>query len=143
MTPYTCWNGYKLHADVSDGGIPLSAILTSASLHDSQAAIPLAQKSAERITNLYDLMDAAYDAPQIRVYSIALRHIPIIDDGFGWAKALAAWDISCPLGCIFRFDKGRPKKAAAGTQSEKAACPLFNPILYSSPDGSRCYKSVS
>ena len=76
----TSWNGYKLHADVSDGGIPLSAILTSASLHDSQAAIPLAQKSAERITNLYDLMDAAYDAPQIRAYSIALGHIPIIDD---------------------------------------------------------------
>ena len=28
------WIGYKLHFDVADGGIPLSAILTSASLHD-------------------------------------------------------------------------------------------------------------
>src|SRR3990172_458731 len=52
------WKGYKLHLDVIDGDIPVSAILTSASLHDSQAAIPLAQMSAERVTNLYDLMDA-------------------------------------------------------------------------------------
>ena len=43
-----------------------STLLTSASLHDSQAAIPLATLSAERTTNLYDLMDAAYDAEQIR-----------------------------------------------------------------------------
>jgi len=37
------WVGYKLHLDVADGQIPISCILTSASLHDSQAAIPLAQ----------------------------------------------------------------------------------------------------
>ena len=35
------WIGYKLHVDVDDNGIPLTAILTSASLHDSQVAIPL------------------------------------------------------------------------------------------------------
>jgi hypothetical protein len=29
--------GYKLHLDVADGDIPISAVLTSASLHDSQA----------------------------------------------------------------------------------------------------------
>ena len=56
------WVGYKLHIDVADGQIPISCLLTSASLHDSQAAIPLATLSAERTTNLYDLMDAAYDA---------------------------------------------------------------------------------
>jgi hypothetical protein len=27
-----CWRGYKLHLDVIDGDIPVSAILTSASL---------------------------------------------------------------------------------------------------------------
>lgn len=75
----TSWIGYKLHLDSIDGEIPVSAILSSASLHDSQAAIPLAQKTAERITNLYDLMDAAYDAPQIRTFSEALGHVPIID----------------------------------------------------------------
>ena len=72
------WTGYKLHVDCIDGDIPVSAILTSASLHDSQAAIPLAQMSAERITNLYDLMDAAYDAPQIHGFSESLGHKPII-----------------------------------------------------------------
>lgn len=35
------WIGYKLHIDCIDGDIPISAILSSASLHDSQAAIPL------------------------------------------------------------------------------------------------------
>src|SRR6516165_9489204 len=30
----TSWIGYKLHLDVADGDIPISAILTSASLHD-------------------------------------------------------------------------------------------------------------
>ena len=42
------WVGYKLHIDVADGQIPIGCILTSASLHDSQAAIPLATMSAER-----------------------------------------------------------------------------------------------
>jgi hypothetical protein len=75
----TSWIGYKLHIDSIDGDIPVSAILSSASLHDSQAAIPLAQMTSERITSLYDLMDAAYDAPQIRSYSAGLGHVPIID----------------------------------------------------------------
>ena len=74
------WIGYKLHLDCADGDIPISAILTSASMHDSQAAIPLAQMSAERVTSLYDLMDAAYDAPQIHCFSKELGHVPIIDD---------------------------------------------------------------
>jgi len=42
--------------------IPISAILTPASLHDSQAAIPLATMRASRVINLYDVMDSAYDA---------------------------------------------------------------------------------
>jgi hypothetical protein len=41
------WVGYKLHIDVADGQIPISCILTSASVHDSQVAIPLATLSAE------------------------------------------------------------------------------------------------
>ena len=75
----TTWVGYKLHIDVADGQIPISCLLTSASLHDSQAAIPLATLSAERTTNLYDLMDAAYDAEQIREHSRSLGHVPLID----------------------------------------------------------------
>lgn len=75
----TSWIGYKLHIDSIDGDIPVSAVLSSASLHDSQVAIPLAQMTAGRITSLYDLMDAAYDAPQINAYSAELGHVPIID----------------------------------------------------------------
>ena len=73
------WIGYKLHLDVADGQIPISCILTSASLHDSQVAIPLAQVSARRVTNLYDLMDSAYDAEGIHKHSRGLGHVPIID----------------------------------------------------------------
>ena len=74
------WKGYKLHLDTIDGDIPVSAILTSASLHDSQAAIPLAQMSDQRLAALgYDLMDAAYDAEEIRTFSKQLGHVPIID----------------------------------------------------------------
>src|SRR5580693_2288886 len=75
----TSWIGYKLHLDVADGDIPISAIVTSASLHDSQAAIPLATMTASRVINLYDLMDSAYDAPEIKAKSLALGHVPIID----------------------------------------------------------------
>ena len=73
------WIGYKLHLDVADGQIPISCILTSASLHDSQAAIPLALTTAQRVTNLNDLSDSAYDAPLIHEQIRSLGHIPIID----------------------------------------------------------------
>lgn len=72
------WCGYKLHLDVGDGGIPISALLTSASLHDSQAAIPLATLTAQRVTSLYDIMDAAYDAKAIADHSRQLGHVPLI-----------------------------------------------------------------
>jgi hypothetical protein len=75
----TSWIGYKLHLDVADGDIPISGLLTSASLHDSQVAIPLATLTAGRVNNLYDLMDSAYDAPEIKQKSRALGHVPIID----------------------------------------------------------------
>ncbi len=75
----TSWTGYKLHLDVTDGGIPVSCVLTSASVHDSQVAIPLAEMTHQRVDNLYDLMDAAYDAPQIKAHSQQLGHVPLID----------------------------------------------------------------
>ena len=73
------WIGYKLHIDAADGGIPISCILTSASVNDSQVAIPLATMTAARVDNCYDLMDAAYDAAEIRAHSESLGHVPIID----------------------------------------------------------------
>jgi hypothetical protein len=75
----TSWTGYKLHIDTADGDIPISCILTSASIHDSQVALPLAEMTKQRVTNFYDLMDAAYDSPIIKEHSRKLNHIPIID----------------------------------------------------------------
>lgn len=72
------WTGYKLHMDVADGQIPISCVLTSASLNDSQVAIPLALLTAQRVTNLYDLMDTGYDSEAIRSHSRVLGHVPII-----------------------------------------------------------------
>lgn len=73
------WNGFKLHVDVNDTGLPLSAVLTSASLHDSQVAIPLMKLTSSKMSYCYDLMDAAYDAVQIWAQSRELGHVPIID----------------------------------------------------------------
>lgn len=73
------WNGYKLHLDIADGGIPVSVVLTSASVHDSQTAIPLATMTAQRVTSLYDVMDAAYCSAEIRGHSTELGHVPLID----------------------------------------------------------------
>jgi transposase len=73
------WIGFKFHVDAADGQIPISCILTSVSTQDSQVALPLAAMTSQRIINLYDLMDAAYDAPIIRERSRSLGHVPIID----------------------------------------------------------------
>lgn len=72
------WRGYKLHWDVADGQIPISAVLTSASVHDSQVAIPLATMSTQRVTYCYALMDAAYEAHHIEEQSRHLGHVPIV-----------------------------------------------------------------
>lgn len=72
------WRGYKLHLDVADGQVPISALLTSASVHDSQVAVPLMRMTSQRVVYLYDLMDSAYDAAEIIAESGALNHVPII-----------------------------------------------------------------
>ncbi len=72
------WRGFKLHLDVADGQVPISAVLTSASVHDSQVAIPLMTMTSERVTHLYELMDSAYDADSIHAHSRHLNHVPII-----------------------------------------------------------------
>ena len=73
------WTGYKLHIDTADCGVPVSALLTSASVHDSQTAVPLATMTAARVTNLYDLMDAAYCSVELQEHSRGLGHVPLID----------------------------------------------------------------
>lgn len=73
------WKGGKLHIAAGDGDVPLAFLLSSASMHDSQGAIPLMQMTYTRVTSLYDLGDSAYDAAQIKEMSAKLGHIPIID----------------------------------------------------------------
>ena len=73
------WTGYQLHLDTADCGVPITALLSSASMHDSLAAIPLSLISAERVTNLYDLRDAAYCSTELREHSRSLNHVPLID----------------------------------------------------------------
>ena len=73
------WDGYKLHLDTADCGVPIAAVLSSASMHDSPAAIPLSLISVARVTNLYDLMDAAYCSTELRDHSRSLGHVPLID----------------------------------------------------------------
>ena len=76
------WIGYKLHIDVACGQIPVACVLTSASVHDSQVAIPLMTMTGARVSYLYDLMDAAYAAAAIHDHSRTLGHEPIIDPNF-------------------------------------------------------------
>jgi IS5 family transposase len=72
------WTGYKFHVVTQEAGIPLCAVTTAASVHDSQVAIPLLHLTARRVTACYDLMDRGYDAAAIRQCSTALGHVPII-----------------------------------------------------------------
>jgi hypothetical protein len=58
--------------------IPISDILTVAPLHDSQPAIPLARMTAQPVTNLYDVMGAAYDVVEILEHCKSLGHVPIV-----------------------------------------------------------------
>ena len=45
----------KLHLDVACCGVPITAVLTSASVYDNQVSVPLARLSAQRVTSLHTL----------------------------------------------------------------------------------------
>jgi hypothetical protein len=72
------WVGFKFHGDVADGHILISCALTSASVNDTQVAIPLAEMTARKVTSLYDLMDMGYVSEEIREHSKKLGHVPLI-----------------------------------------------------------------
>ena len=63
---------------MADGQLPISAVPTSASVHDSPVAIPPMTLTSGRVTHLYELMDSAYDADSIHAHSRQLNHVPII-----------------------------------------------------------------
>lgn len=86
------WKGWKAHIDWADGCFPLNVVTTSASVHDSQAAIPMARITALRVISLYDLMDSAYDAPQIHAVSVQLGHVALIDVNRRRGEEPIPWD---------------------------------------------------
>jgi hypothetical protein len=73
------WKGYKLHLDTACCGVPISAVLTGANVHDSRVALPLARISAQRVDACYELMDAAYCSTVIREEIQAAGRVPLID----------------------------------------------------------------
>jgi IS5 family transposase len=73
------WKGYKLHIDVTDTGIPITAIVTGANVHDSQVAIPMEKLTERKITFLYSVMDSAYDAAPVATYSTGKGRVSLID----------------------------------------------------------------
>ena len=73
------WIGGKLHLGDVDGDIPITAIYTCASVHDSQVAIPVINETTKRVDYLYDLCDKAYDSQPITAFSKKSGHTPIID----------------------------------------------------------------
>ena len=72
------WRGYKLHIATADGDIPVAALLSSASMHDSGAMLPLMRIAQQRVTSLYDLADSAYCSTIIREESRKAGHVPLI-----------------------------------------------------------------
>ena len=73
------WKGYKLHLDTACCGVPVSAVLTGANVHDSRVALPLSRISAQRVVACYELMDSAYCSSVIRQDIQAAGRIPLID----------------------------------------------------------------
>ena len=73
------WKGYKLHLDVTDLGIPVTAVVTGANVHDSQTAIPMEKLTSRNVTHLYSLMDAAYDAREIEEHITASGRVALIE----------------------------------------------------------------
>jgi hypothetical protein len=101
------WRGYKLHLTTGDGDIPLCAYLSSASMHDSQAAIILEQGVAEPTGAVfYQLKDSAYDAQAIRAHSEKLGSIPIIEKR----------DYRVPEALPMEPDRARHDKARSGAE---------------------------
>ena len=84
------WIGGKLHMSVVDGDIPVTALYSAASVHDSSLALPLIKETSRKVHYLYDLQDAAYDSSIIRSYSQKHNHRPIIDINPKNSKVLKA-----------------------------------------------------
>ena len=104
---------YKAHLAWADGMIPLLCVTTSASVHDSQTAIPMMKRLSAVVTSLYDLMDSAYDAPAIKAVSVSLGHVPIIDQNRRRGPKLKL----APCEAVRYGERSNAQQRGAGQQS--------------------------
>lgn len=73
------WRGYKAHASVGDGGIPLAFFTTSASMSDVHGAIPLMKAVAERVGQVfYNIFDRGYPGEAILRAARELDQVAIV-----------------------------------------------------------------
>jgi hypothetical protein len=72
------WKGYQLHLEVSDIGFLISACVIGANVHDRQVAIVLEKMTMGKVRHLYFVMDAAYDAKEIKKFIHRHRRVPSI-----------------------------------------------------------------
>jgi len=86
------WKGYKLHLDVTDMGLAVTAVVTGANVHDSQLAIPMEKLTERKIHHLYSLMDSAYDAQDIRNYIEGKGRVAIIDGNKRRSEGACSFD---------------------------------------------------
>jgi len=91
------WIGGKLHISAVDGDIPITAFYSGANVHDSSVALPLINETSQRVSYLYDLCDAGYDANIIRDFSQKLNHRPLIDSNPKNSKELKAKKVASVL----------------------------------------------
>jgi len=118
------WRGYRLHIDPADGDIPVSCILTPASLHDSQAAIPLSRMAAERVDHCHGLMDAAHHSREIGAHARLAGHVPIIDTNprrdAGLRERLAREALGRRMAGHVRHDRVRYRQRSSGGRVNSA-----------------------
>ena len=115
------WRGYRLHIDAADGDVPVSRLLTSASLHDSQAAIPLARMTGERVDHRYGLMDAACDSREIGAHARMAGRVAVIDANprrdAGVRARLAGEAVDRRMAGHVRHDRARHRRRPAWSGS--------------------------
>ena len=109
------WRGYRLHIDAADGDVPISCILTSASLHDSQAAIPLSKMTALRVDHCHQLMDAACDSPGTGFHAYLTGRVAVTDTNPRRDAALAQGKAG-----HIRHDRVRHRQRSSGGRVNSA-----------------------
>jgi hypothetical protein len=73
------WRGYQLHLATADGDIPMAALLSSTSMHDSGAMLPLMRMVQQRVISLDDIADSADCSTIIRDESRQAGHVPLME----------------------------------------------------------------